>query len=194
MARTSFVLLPPCDRFLPTVSTSGVSPSITLTRNPESTTSLMVSTIFLSNSQTLNHVLAPGMRKPFRDSKLTLYLRPFIRNAHVTFIACLPPYDTSPSIVVKRYVEEGVIMRGMDQVCDTSNSTVYEGMMKYCFNLVPKQTRPRSVGAERKPITVNRNQPSVATLPRSQTASRQVTPSSTSSLMNDGCMEDLFSK
>ena len=134
------------------------------------------------------------MRKPFRDSKLTLYLRPFIRNAHVSFIACLPPYDTSPSIVVKQYFDDGVLMRGLDQVCDTPNSAVYDGMMKYCCNLVPKQIRRRSVGVERKPIPASCSKPAAVTRSRSQTTSRQLIPSASSSLMNDIHIDDLFSK
>lgn len=193
MARTSLVLLPPCDRFLPEFSTSGVSPSISLTRNPEATTSLMVYLSLQSHFQTLNHVLAPGMRKPFRDSKLTLYLRPFIRNTHITLIACLPPYNSSPSIIVKQYVDEGVIMRGMDQVYDTPNSSVYDGIMKYCYNLVPKQIRPRAAATEHKSVA-SRSQHSLATAHRSQTSSRQTVSVSSTLVMNDGCIDDLFSK
>ena len=84
-ARVGFVLLPPCDRTIPVVQ--GGSSSFQINNS---------SIAALSN---VARVFENRVRQPFRDNKLTLYLRPFLLCTTTMLIGCLPPYDDSlPSI------------------------------------------------------------------------------------------------
>lgn len=84
-ARVGFVLLPPCDRTIPVVQ--GGSNSFQINNS---------SIAALSN---VARVFENRIRQPFRDNKLTLYLRPFLFSTTTVLIGCLPPYDDSlPSI------------------------------------------------------------------------------------------------
>lgn len=96
------------------------------------------------STQTLSHVLSASVRKPFRDSKLTLYLRPFLHNARVTLIGCLPPHDAAPSIALHSFAEPGVVIRG-ERNSSVTNAMVFESVAKFCCGVLPRSQIRRIV-------------------------------------------------
>ena len=91
-------------------------------------------------------MLSASVRKPYRDSKLTLYLRPFLHNTHVTLVGCLPPYDAAPSIALHDFAEPGVVMRGERNAAAT-NAMVFESIVKFCCAVLPRAQIRRLGGA-----------------------------------------------
>lgn len=94
-SRMALILLGPCDKVIPTEEkqSRGMS-TIQYKSNSDVTSALM----------TFSRVLTPGIRQPFRDNKLTLYLRPFLFRTSVILIGCLPPYQDSLSSIPESYI------------------------------------------------------------------------------------------
>lgn len=94
-SRMALVLLAPCDKVIPVEEkqSRGMS-TIQYKSNSDVTSALM----------TFSRVLTPGIRQPFRDNKLTLYLRPFLFRTSVILIGCLPPYQDSVSSIPESYI------------------------------------------------------------------------------------------
>ena len=128
-ARVGFVLLPPCDRTIPVVQ--GGSSSFQINNS---------SIAALSN---VARVFENRVRQPFRDNKLTLYLRPFLFSTTTVLIGCLPPYDDSlPSVPaiysvkpapgpkrLSRFVEAKPKMSNLQPTKNTEN---FATILRYC--------------------------------------------------------------
>lgn len=143
-ARAAFILLPPCDRVIPV--TQGSTHGYHNNNN---------SIAALSN---MSRIFENRVRQPFRDNKLTLYLRPFLLSTTTVLIGCLPPYDDSqPSVPSIYRVKSPPGPRRLSRfvaskprtlsLSPTKNTDNFVSILRYCARLHgQKESKPTHPG------------------------------------------------
>lgn len=141
-ARVGFVLLPSCDRTIPMVQNSS--------------SSFQINNSSIAALSNVARVFENRVRQPFRDNKLTLYLRPFLFSTTTFLIGCLPPFDDSlpsiPSIYsvkptpgpkrLSRFVEPKPKTSNLQPTKNTEN---FATILRYCARFRgQKEAKPSS--------------------------------------------------
>lgn len=124
VSRMAVSLLAPCDKIVPMEEKLLRGNTFRYKTNGDVTSALM----------TLSRVLTPCIRQPFRDNKLTLYLRPFIYRTSFVLIGCLPPPEDSiasiPTVYLKKSVLKPHKITGGNK--PLSNSENFISIIRYC--------------------------------------------------------------
>lgn len=131
-SRMTCILLAPCDKVIPVEDNQprGLS-KIQYKKNADVTSALM----------TLSRVLTPSVRQPFRDNKLTLYLRPFLFHTDILLIGCLPPFDDSissiPSIYMKKNTTRPTEVKSRYNTVNqpVKNTENFISIIRYCYSI-----------------------------------------------------------
>ena len=138
IARMTVVLLAPGDKIVPVEEKQARGSSFQYKTNGDITSALM----------TLSRVLTPGIRQPFRDSKLTLYLRPFIYKTSFVLVGCLPPHDDSissiPDVYVKKMQPSKALLNPSKPRSSTKparNTENFVSIIRYCNSVYKNNHR-----------------------------------------------------